>query len=328
MLTPWRRLRVVAQAIVVVIFILLFPGATLYGEEDEEKPVLPVPPEYANKHMPDGFWTNPQVIAKGEKIYQEGVEITTPEGTKEIQRCAQCHGASGKPKLKGARDFRQPERMNKFSDSFWFWRISEGVPDTKMPAWKGLLTEEQRWQVMAYEHMFSHAGKAELHGHPEIAAVVQGTPQAPRQSRMFSLGDAEKGQQIFFDPESKAPCAKCHTIGGKGGKVGPELTGIAARRSPDSLIQSILDPSAEIVEGYEAYLVVTKDQEFITGILAEESDSSITIEDTEGEKRKIPREAITKMVKQKKSIMPDNFRELLTAGEFFDLLRFLLSQKK
>ncbi len=110
--------------------------------------------------------------------------------------------------------------------------------------------------------------------------------------------------------------------------MGPDLTGIAARRSADSLIQSILDPSAEIVEGYEAYLVVTKDQEFIAGILAEETDSSITIEDTEGEKRKIPREAITKMVKQKKSIMPDNFRELLTVGEFFDLLRFLLSQKK
>jgi putative heme-binding domain-containing protein len=141
---------------------------------------------------------------------------------------------------------------------------------------------------------------------------------------MFSLGDPEKGRQIFYD---KAPCAKCHTISGKGGKVGPELTGIAARRSPDSLIQSILDPGAEIVEGYEAYLVVTKGQEFIAGTLAEETDSSITIEDTEGEKRKIPREAITKMVKQKKSIMPDNFRELLTVGEFFDLLRFLLSQK-
>lgn len=324
MLTPWRRLSVVAQAIVVVIFILLFPGATLYGEEEEEKPV---PPEYANKHMPDGWWTNSEVIAKGEKIYQEGVEFIGSDGVKDVQRCAECHGASGKPKLKGARDFREPSKINKFSDSFWFWRISEGVPKTKMPAWKDRLTEEQRWQVMAFEHIYSHDGKAEKHSHPEIAAVVQGSPQAPRQSLMFSLGDPEKGRQIFFDPESKAPCAKCHTISGKGGKVGPELTGIASRRSPDSLIQSILDPSAEIVAGYEAYLVVTKTQEFIAGTLGEETDSSVTIEDTEGEKRKIPREAIAKMVKQKKSIMPDNFRELLTVGEFFDLLRFLLSQK-
>lgn len=304
------------------------PDAPVVGNEKGETAELPpVPIEYKEKHMPDGWWTDSEVIAKGEKIYQEGVEFIGPDGAKEIQRCAECHGASGKPKLKGARDFREPPRMNKFSDSFWFWRISEGVPKTKMPAWKDRLTEEQRWQVMAFEHTFSHAGKAELHGHPEIAAVVKGSPQVSRQSLMLSLGDSEKGRQLFYDPESKAPCAKCHTIDGKGGKVGPELTGIAERRSPDSLIRSILDPSAEIVEGYEPYLVVTKDQEFIAGILAEETDSSITIEDTEGEKRKIPREAITKMVKQKKSIMPDNFRELLTVEEFFDLLRFLLSQK-
>lgn len=58
--------------------------------------------------------------------------------------------------------------MNKFTDSYWFWRISEGVPGTKMPPWKGVFTEEQRWQVMAYEHMFSHDGKAEEHARPEM----------------------------------------------------------------------------------------------------------------------------------------------------------------
>ena len=324
MLTPWRRLRVVVQAIVVVIFILLFPGATLYGQEGEE---IPVPAEYANKHMPDGWWTDSEVIAKGENIYQEGVEFIGPDGEKESQRCGECHGARGKPKLQGARDLRDPSQINQFSDSFWFWRISEGVPETKMPAWKDRLTEEQRWEVMAYEHMFSHERKAEKHDHPTVAAVGQGSPQAPRRSLMFSLGDPEKGRQMFFDPESKAPCAQCHTIGGQGGDVGPKLTGIAARRSRNSLIQSILDPSAKIVAGYEAYLVVTKDQEFFAGILAEETDSSITIGENDGALRKIPREAIAKMVKQKKSTMPDNFRDLLTVGEFSDLLQFLLSQK-
>jgi hypothetical protein len=58
--------------------------------------------------------------------------------------------------------------MNKFTDSYWFWRISEGVPGTKMPPWKVAFTEEHRWQVMAYEHQFSHDGKAEEHAHPEM----------------------------------------------------------------------------------------------------------------------------------------------------------------
>ncbi|MHB8483425.1 MAG: c-type cytochrome, partial [Nitrospiria bacterium] len=62
--------------------------------------------------------------------------------------------------------------MNQFSDSYWFWRISEGVPKTKMPSWKARLTEEQRWKAMAYEHTFSHGGKAEEHNHPEIQNTV------------------------------------------------------------------------------------------------------------------------------------------------------------
>ena len=41
--------------------------------------------------------------------------------------------------------------------------MSEGVPKTKMKAWKQFLSEEQIWQVMAYEHQFSHDGKPAEH---------------------------------------------------------------------------------------------------------------------------------------------------------------------
>ena len=49
-----------------------------------------------------------------------------------------------------------------------FWRVSEGVKKTKMKAWKESLTEEQRWQVIAYIHAYSHGGKPEPHKHDEI----------------------------------------------------------------------------------------------------------------------------------------------------------------
>ena len=147
----------------------ILAGLTVYAQEDEDKPrpQPPVPAEYQNKKMPDGGWTNAALIAIGEKVFQEGVEITTPEG-KEVQKCAQCHGPQGKPKLKGARDFRDAGRINKFGEAFWFWRVSEGVTGTKMPAWKGILTEEQIWGAMAYEHRFSHGGEAAAHQHGEI----------------------------------------------------------------------------------------------------------------------------------------------------------------
>jgi len=55
-------------------------------------------------------------------------------------------------------DFRKTERMKLYSDSVWFWRISEGVPNTKMKAWKSKLPEEDRWKAMAYERTFGLKG--------------------------------------------------------------------------------------------------------------------------------------------------------------------------
>ncbi|TLY12322.1 MAG: cytochrome c, partial [Nitrospirae bacterium] len=70
-----------------------------------------------------------------------------------------CHGKDGKPVKAGARDFRNTERMKLYSDSVWFWRISEGVPNTKMKPWKSKLPDEDRWKVMAFERTFGLKGK-------------------------------------------------------------------------------------------------------------------------------------------------------------------------
>ena len=139
----------------------------------------------------------------------------------------------------------------------------------------------------------------------------------------YLKGDPEKGKEIFLNPNSKTPCAKCHTVNGQGGKVGPELTNVAGTRDIPYIIESVLDPSAQIVSGFEPFLVVTKDGEFIGGVKKAEDDKSVTLSDNEGSLHKIPKDKIEKMVQQKKSIMPDNFRELLTMEEFHDLLAFL-----
>ncbi len=139
----------------------------------------------------------------------------------------------------------------------------------------------------------------------------------------YLTGDPEKGKEIFFDPDSKAPCAKCHTVGDKGGKVGPELTNVAGTRELQYIIESVLEPSAVIASGYEPYLVVTKDGEFIAGIKKGEDDKTVTLSDNEGTLHKISKDNIEKIVQQKKSIMPENFRDLLTVEEFHNLLAFL-----
>lgn len=124
------------------------------GGEGGEGPVVPPPPapaEYADKHMPAGWWTDAAKMEEGRKIF---IGETNPD-----VNCASCHGKDGKPVKAGARDFRVGDRMKLYSDSVWFWRISEGVPNTKMKAWKSKLSEEDRWKLVLFERNFALAGK-------------------------------------------------------------------------------------------------------------------------------------------------------------------------
>jgi len=122
--------------------------------EGGEGPIVPPPPapaEYADKHMPAGWWAD-------EKIVEEGRKLFTGETNPDVN-CASCHGKDGKPVKAGARDFRVADRMKLYSDSVWLWRISEGVPNTKMKAWKSKLSEEDRWKLVAFERNFGLKGQ-------------------------------------------------------------------------------------------------------------------------------------------------------------------------
>ena len=112
------------------------------------KSQVKIPAKYKGKHMPEGGWTNEKMIARG----------NTGKVNKKV-KCSKCHGTKGKPKAKGARDFRKASNVEKFSDTYWFFRIADGVPKTLMKGWLGKITEDDIWAVMAYENMFSHGGK-------------------------------------------------------------------------------------------------------------------------------------------------------------------------
>ncbi|MGH7220031.1 MAG: c-type cytochrome [Nitrospiraceae bacterium] len=124
------------------------------GGGEGEGPIVPPPPapaEYADKHMPAGWWADAAKMEEGRKIF---IGETNPD-----VNCASCHGKDGKPVKAGARDFRVGERMKLYSDSVWAWRISEGVPNTKMKAWKSKLAEEDIWKLILFERNFGLAGK-------------------------------------------------------------------------------------------------------------------------------------------------------------------------
>jgi mono/diheme cytochrome c family protein len=163
-----------------IFFVLLIAAMALilsqgraFSSEAQTKPLKPVPKAYINKHMPKGWWTDSKIIQEGKKIFETTVlkyEFKRKTRTAK-EGCASCHGIDSKknrPRKRGSPDFRISKRVNRFSDSYWFWRVSEGVTKTRMPAWKEKLTEPEIWKVIAYQHTWSHGNKPAVHEHKEI----------------------------------------------------------------------------------------------------------------------------------------------------------------
>src|SRR2546427_4612871 len=114
-------MKITSLAILAIIgsFALIIAGC---GEEEGPiQPPPPAPPEYADKHMPAGWWADEKIIAEGKEVF---------EGVKNIDvNCSSCHGKDGKPVKAGAPDFRKAERLETYFDRVSVSPNSEGGPD-------------------------------------------------------------------------------------------------------------------------------------------------------------------------------------------------------
>src|SRR5207248_690740 len=91
----------------------------------------------------------------------------------------------------------------------------------------------------------------------------------------------EAGRRLFFHPNGPG-CSKCHTVNGRGGRVGPDLSRIVESMNRIQLIQSILEPSAEIAPQFVSWAFETVDGKLHTGMLVHENEGKTVIGDAEG----------------------------------------------
>ena len=114
----------------------------------------------------------------------------------------------------------------------------------------------------------------------------------------------------------------------RGGEVGPELTTVAGTRTPQFIVDSILNPSEEIASGYEQTLIVTTDGLYIDGIPQKEDDTSVVLarrEGTDVTEVTIPKIDIAQRKDMTTSMMPSNISEILTIQEFHDIVAYVLT---
>jgi len=139
-------------------------------------------------------------------------------------------------------------------------------------------------------------------------------------------GDPKHGKDVF--ESQTAVCSTCHQINGKGGEVGPNLSEIGTKLGKDALYQAILDPSAGISFGYEAWSIELKNGDEAYGLITSETEDEITMKNQNGVVTKYKRQEIAKRQKSTTSIMPTGLQLTMSMQDLVDLVEYLASLKK
>lgn len=124
-----------------ILFLLLFMFLVLSACETQSGSSNPqtdaIPGEFSGKTNPLGA----DAAVEGAKVFKSN--------------CEMCHGAQGHGDgpASGSLD-PKPKNLavlqESVGDDYLFWRINAGKPGTSMVAWKGILTDEQIWQVVSF----------------------------------------------------------------------------------------------------------------------------------------------------------------------------------
>lgn len=132
-------------------------------------------------------------------------------------------------------------------------------------------------------------------------------------------GDASRGRRIFFSPV--AQCSNCHVVNGWGGAIGPDLTNISASKTPDQILKSIVEPSAEIAPEWQGWFVRTEDGQSYFGRQIDVGENSVKLLTIGGEferYRNVAGYGVSPV-----SLMPEGLAYQLSLHDMADLLAFL-----
>lgn len=135
--------------------------------------------------------------------------------------------------------------------------------------------------------------------------------------------NVDRGRQAF-----RKHCATCHRLENEGRDVGPDLRSAIRDKSGEYLLIAILDPSREVDPRYLNYVVTTKTGQMITGLIASETSSSLTLRRGEGAEDTILRSRIETIEATPKSVMPEGLEMQLSRQDVADVIAYLQSVTK
>ncbi len=134
-------------------------------------------------------------------------------------------------------------------------------------------------------------------------------------------GDAENGKQVF-----RRGCLACHKVFNEGQDFGPDMMKVGTRLTKYKLVESIIDPNADVDKKYLSTLISTSSGKIVTGLLVSENKEEVVIFDGKV-KRVIKVADIEERKTLKQSSMPEGLAGTISPAEFLDVIAFLASLK-
>ncbi|MEM7655897.1 MAG: HEAT repeat domain-containing protein, partial [Bacteroidota bacterium] len=168
---------------------------------------------------------------------------------------------------------------------------------------------------------------AEQNGSPQLAEKITAyeatlpsdDPLAAYRVAMYGGNPKQGGRTAYLN--ASAQCFRCHQVNGRGGAVGPDLTGIASVLDREQLLESLIEPSARLAPGYGTVVVKLTNGDQRVGTIVTDSDAALTIATAEGGEITLAADQIAE-----KTIAPSgmpSMKGMLTKAEMRDILAFL-----
>jgi putative heme-binding domain-containing protein len=237
-------------------------------------------------------------LTSGAAFAQAGYSAADIAAGKQLYgvNCSNCHGPNGD--FVSGVDLGHGHFRRASTDNELVAIMQGGIQGTPMPP--ANLSDQQAHQIVAYLRSMA----------------------ASFETNAASKADIAHGKALF---ESKG-CLNCHRLGSQGSRVGPDLSDIGARRKPEDIERSIVDPNAEILPENRYVRAVTRSGAIITGRILNEDTYSLQLIDSKQKLVSLQKSDLRSFEFLKSSPMP-SYRDKLSGNELSDLVGYLVSLK-
>jgi len=136
-------------------------------------------------------------------------------------------------------------------------------------------------------------------------------------------GNPSHGKELFF---GKGRCSDCHAVSGQGRFLSTDLSDFAYDHDPDEVRDAIVNPQRLGIPQRSFVLLVTNSGHRVSGLIRNENNSSIQIQDAEGQFFLFAKSDVRSIERSPGPSMPENYQQQLSASEIDDLVSYIVHQ--